>query len=195
MSNAIDLVGQRFDHLVVLSLDHTERKNNHSARFWKCKCDCGNEKVLRYDLLKYRPHRSCGHVQCHHKSHPHGKQSKVWKGYGDISAAYYRNVQSNAKTRNFDFGADVTLEYLWELFKKQEKKCALTGMALSFNVADSTNDGTASLDRIDAKLGYVRGNVQWIHKDINRMKQHYSESYFIEMCNKVSDYKGCKNKI
>ena len=184
-----DLTGQRFDKLVVLSFDHNKRYKTHTSAFWRCKCDCGTEKVLRYDLLKYRPNRSCGCSPCSlHKQHTCGKKSLIWKGCGDISATYYRNLQSNAKTRNFDFGVDMTMEYLWELFERQNKKCALTGIALSFNTRDSTNDGTASLDRIDAKVGYIRGNVQWVHKDINRMKQHYPEAYFVEMCGKVTDY-------
>jgi uncharacterized protein YeeX (DUF496 family) len=43
-----------------------------------------------------------------------------------------------------------------------------------------------SLDRIDSKIGYVKGNVQWIHKHINNMKQDYDNDYFISMCELIS---------
>ena len=44
---------------------------------------------------------------------------------------------------------------------------------------------TASLDRVDNKLGYIKGNVHWVYKDINFMKQGFSLSHFIDMCNLV----------
>lgn len=39
-----------------------------------------------------------------------------------------------------------------------------------------------SLDRIDSNKGYVEGNVQWVHKDVNMMKQSYSNERFIGIC-------------
>lgn len=33
---------------------------------------------------------------------------------------------------------------------------------------------TASLDRKDNKLGYEEGNVWWVHKMVNRLKNNYS---------------------
>ena len=46
---------------------------------------------------------------------------------------------------------------------------------------------TASLDRIDSKKGYIKGNLQWVHKDLNIMKNSYPNQYFIEMCKKVAN--------
>jgi hypothetical protein len=51
---------------------------------------------------------------------------------------------------------------------------------------DKLNLTTASLDRIDSSKGYIEGNVQWIHKHINKMKNNFNESYFIEICKKIS---------
>lgn len=186
MSNPQDLVGCRFNNLVVISYDHSKKsRGGHSARYWKCKCDCGNEIVLRYDILKYRKNRSCGCQS--RKCGKIGSEHPLWKGCGKISSTYFRKVQSNARTRHFTF--DVDLEYLWDLFTKQNGKCVLTGLPLTFNSREWTADGSASLDRIDAKVGYVKGNLQWIHKDVNRMKQHFGEDYFVQMCEKVADYK------
>ena len=44
---------------------------------------------------------------------------------------------------------------------------------------------TASLDRIDSKLGYTSNNIQWVHKDLNYMKSDLDQSVFIEWCRKV----------
>lgn len=48
-------------------------------------------------------------------------------------------------------------------------------------------EGTASLDRIDSSRGYVEGNVQWVHKDVNFMKQALSQERFVELCTLVAE--------
>lgn len=48
-----DLTGQRFGRLTVVKLDRTGKHT-----YWLCKCDCGNEKVIRSDCLGAV--RSCG---------------------------------------------------------------------------------------------------------------------------------------
>jgi hypothetical protein len=55
----------------------------------------------------------------------------------------------------------------------------LTGVPIAFK-------DTASLDRIDNAVGYVRENIQIVHKDANYMKYIYSQDYFIKMCNLVA---------
>ena len=62
-------------------------------------------------------------------------------------------------------------------------KCALTGIPISF---EKTNVGySASIDRIDSNIEYHLYNIQLVHKDINLMKNHFNEDYFISMCQKV----------
>lgn len=43
----IDLTGHRFGKLTVIVLDHREQKGITGSRYyWKCLCDCGNEKIV-----------------------------------------------------------------------------------------------------------------------------------------------------
>jgi hypothetical protein len=42
-------------------------------------------------------------------------------------------------------------------------------------------------DRIDSSKGYVVGNIQWVHKHINKMKNKYPQDHFIEMCRLVAE--------
>lgn len=53
----IELTGLRFGRLYVIK---RAEKNigNHSA--WLCRCDCGNEKIIRGDHLRHRKTISCG---------------------------------------------------------------------------------------------------------------------------------------
>ncbi len=75
----------------------------------------------------------------------------------------------------------------WAQFEKQQGRCALTGWPLTID--HSSHGGpstkTASLDRIDSRLGYEPGNIQWVHKDVNQMKWHLSNDRFIEVCRAV----------
>ena len=52
-----DISGQRFGRLTVIKFDH---KNKYHIRFFLCKCDCGNYKVVSYSNLKLGRTKSCG---------------------------------------------------------------------------------------------------------------------------------------
>lgn len=77
----------------------------------------------------------------------------------------------------------ISIEYAWNLFLEQNRKCALSGQDIFIG---DKQYGTASIDRIDSSRGYEEGNIQWVHKDINFMKRTYSMDYFIEMCKMVA---------
>jgi hypothetical protein len=47
---------------------------------------------------------------------------------------------------------------------------------------------TASLDRIDSTKGYIKGNIQWVHKDVNKMKWNWNQSNFINWCKLITNY-------
>ena len=47
---------------------------------------------------------------------------------------------------------------------------------------------TASVDRIDSTKGYLKGNVQWVHKSINQMKSNRTDEEFIALCKAVALY-------
>ena len=44
----------------------------------------------------------------------------------------------------------------------------------------------AYLDRRDNTRGYEADNVQWVHRDINRMKSDFAEDYFRRLCAAVA---------
>ena len=57
MGKKIDLTGQRFGRLVVVS-ESAERRS--SKVMWECKCDCGNVKNVRGKSLRSGNTKSCG---------------------------------------------------------------------------------------------------------------------------------------
>jgi hypothetical protein len=81
---------------------------------------------------------------------------------------------------------DLTIQDVWEMYLMQEGKCALSGMSISWSEQGLT--ATVSIDRIDNSEGYLKGNVQLLHKDINMMKHALDQEYFVEMCKKVASH-------
>lgn len=115
-------------------------------------------------------------------------KNSISNKYEEISGGYWYNVKLNAKERNIEF--NITIKYIWDLFLKQDRRCALSGERLIFvgNYRRNRKLQTASLDRIDSSCGYVEGNVQWVNKNINYMKMDLPEKEFIELCSKISNY-------
>ena len=53
----IDITGKRFGFLT--AIEPTEQRAGNSV-VWRCKCDCGNEKLVAVDLLREGNTQSCG---------------------------------------------------------------------------------------------------------------------------------------
>ena len=112
---------------------------------------------------------------------------KLRKGCGEITGSYICALRSRNREYN------LSAEYLWDLFLKQDRKCVYTGFELVFpptSRIQDRNKQTASLDRIDSSLGYIVGNVQWIHKDLQFMKSDLSEEKFLHLIKSISDYRS-----
>lgn len=181
-----DLVGYTTGMLTVLS---EAGRNRNGNRVWLCKCECGKNKTYSSSHLtrKESPVKSCG---CLIKRS--GSDSPYWKGHGEISKSWWNNhvVRSaegsnSSKSTRRPLELTLTIEQAWELFLEQDRKCALSGIPLA--VSPTAIYNTASVDRIDSGKGYTLDNVQWVHKDVNKMKNVYSQKYFIDMCKKIAN--------
>lgn len=178
----IDLTGKKFNYLTIKSQTRSTRKGE---RFWLCECICGRSTILSTDHItrKKQPVKSCG---C--KKISKGNTHKQWSGIGEISGSWWRIHVTREifnKSNRHRLSCTVTIQEAWDLFLKQNKKCALSGVDLQFGAQSKNN--SASLDRIDNSKGYELSNIQWVHKHINFMKRDLEQSYFIEMCKKVTE--------
>lgn len=170
----VDLTGQEFGKFTVLE----QVKGNGLCAVWKCRCKCGNVKDIGAVQLKHCSNKlSCKSCRQYHN----------WKGCGALSGLYFRTLKNGADKRKLKF--DVSIEYLWKLYQKQNKKCAITGIDIYFvrNRTTESKSQSASLDRIDATKGYIKGNVRWVHKMVNIIKWHLSDDEFYFWCKKIVD--------
>ncbi len=80
MSKRLELIGQRFGRLVVVSFAGIDKK--HTT--WVCLCDCGNIKTLQRSVLRCGYARSCGCLQ---------KETRVTNGTTVISRGDKPNLK------------------------------------------------------------------------------------------------------
>jgi hypothetical protein len=99
-----------------------------------------------------------------------------------VTGRYWSYLIRNARIRNIE--VKVTQEEAWVIFLKQNKRCVYTGIKV--NGISIYKAGTASLDRKDSSLGYTKKNIQWVHKDVNRMKMNFKEKYFLKLCKLIA---------
>lgn len=165
-----DLTGQNFGDLYVVGVSEVSRNGHYR---YHVKCVCGTEKTV------FGTHLIRGNtLHCGCKT---PRNSANWQGYKGVGKTYWSHVQKGADgsrgRKRIPF--ELTLEFIGDLLEKQQYRCALSGLPIS------AIENTASLDRVDSSRGYTEDNVQWLHKDINMMKRHYNQDYFIHMCKLV----------
>jgi hypothetical protein len=178
----LNLKGKQFGWLKVI--EPTEKRSAGGGVIWKCECQsCKKIIEISGGSLKYNhSNRSCGCQPIIRKD-----QESV----GELKWRYLNALKHGCKRKSRELEFAITLEYAWGLFLKQDRKCALSGVEISVRSSASRKirqRQTASLDRIDSSKGYIEGNVQWVHKDINGMKNNLSDCQFIAWCKKIAEF-------
>ncbi len=178
--NFIDLTGKTFGALTVLS--RLEERTKDRGVLWECKCSCGKMVKIPSNSLTSGNTKTCLSKVCRNSV-----CDNYLKKIGDISLSHLNSIKQNATKRNYSY--NVLPEYLWDLYLKQNKKCALSGISIGFaetiRIPKSKNrsrDMTASLDRIDNRRGYEEGNVRWVHKKVNIMRNNSTDLEFHKWC-------------
>lgn len=143
----LDLVGMRFGKLLVVEFVKLE---NH-RKWWKCKCECGNEIITRTDQLRTGNTKSCG---CSRSETTKGKPKKhgyagtrlyrIWKG---IKSRCYCKGSTDYKWYGA-LGVKVCDE--WQTF---EPFCE---WALSNGYTEEL-----TIDRVDVTGDYEPKNCRW----------------------------------
>jgi len=158
-----------------------------NIQYHNCECICGINRDVRRWHLNNSKTKGCGCTNI--------KGRFKYEGVGDLSKAYFTSFKFGRENKGKIFSNEITLEFLWNLFLKQNKKCALSGIDIILNPQWSAqNNGkkkhlfqTASIDRIDSTKHYTIDNIQWVDKDINFMKGSLTTDKFLDLCKKVSN--------
>ena len=159
-------VGKTFGSRTVISAETTRPRRD---TLWLTRCKCGTEKWINAARLVAGRQVQC--LAC--------KQAP-------ITCYLLTEAQHRAKKKGLPF--DFTQLDLEQLMRKQRGLCAYTGepLVLHKSARQRAKGNTLSLDRIDSSKGYVRGNVQLVHKVINMMKSSMSHIDFLKWCSRVT---------
>lgn len=162
--NFVDLTGQKFGRLTVISL--SERKYSH--RHWLCKCGCGNKRSVREGYLKTGRTKSCG---CYNREVSSEKNTKHGQSHQDKKftteyQAWANMIKrcTNPKANGYEYwgGRGITVCDRWKDFSN------------FFEDMGKKPTKEHSLDRIDNNKGYSPDNCKWSNKSeqvINRRVQ------------------------
>lgn len=174
-SQYFELIGKKFNKLEVIDISYKPKNTEKKLQYYiHCKCDCGT-------IVKYTPKFFRLYTCCHKcDSVPRTDKGKL---YFELPLQYFASIKCGAKKRNLEF--KITKEQVWELFLKQNRKCAITNIPLKLSLDNSIS--IASLDRIDSSKGYTIDNVQWVFKVINMIKSTLILEDFIYLCSLVNN--------
>ena len=157
-------------------LNEETRRRGNSIQF-PVVCKCGKQAFCTKQELETGKRNRCD--SC-------GKKKRFGERVDDISINFFHNYKRSAQRRNIDF--TITLEYVADLFRKQEGKCAISGMSIDIK-GTPWKGQTGSLDRIDPTKGYVEGNVQWVHKLVNELKWDLQPQEFFTIIKQIYEHK------
>lgn len=168
-------VGEKCGTLVCIDVEHTRYDNGRSKIVFLCQCEvCKTEHSVKSDIFRLGE-TSCPSCRKNSKMHFVTKFSKPTN-----IDRYYSTIKTRSNKNNLEF--DITKESIIGLLIDQDYKCKLSNQTIGFD------DGSASLDRIDSEKGYTQENIQWLHRNINYMKNTMPEGMFITWCSFVTEH-------
>jgi len=155
-----EFIKKRFGRWIVVEFSHKDKYNNC---YYKCRCDCGTEKIIAKSNLKSGQSKSCG---CLQKIKP-------------FESLYKKFVRTN-KSRK----VPVNLTYEDFFSFTTTGKCHYCGCSVLWHKHNATAHSNYNLDRKDNTEGYTLENCLVCCGICNHMK---SSTTYDEFIKKVRD--------
>ena len=160
MPKFIDLIGKRFERLIVIQRVSDDK---HKNKKWLCECDCQTKTIIRGSSLRDGSTKSCG---CLHREtmtkHGHRSKNETSKTYDAWHGMIQRCINQNNKNWNNYGGRGIVVCQRWLKFENflQDMREAPSGY---------------QIDRADNDRGYYKENCRWVtakQNSRNRRNNH-----------------------
>ena len=109
---------------------------------------CGREKSLKDGFYKSKDRKDGYDVNC--------KECRANSRAINWVSLLLRDSRTRSKNKNQPF--NITKEYILKLFEKQKGKCYWFDIPMIPSLSPS-DPAQPTIDRLESKLGYVKGNV------------------------------------
>ncbi len=165
----IDLTGFKFGKWTVLNRADIQNRNP----YWLCRCDCGQTKPVRGDILRDGLSTCC--ISCSHKA-------KIKDGTGIRNM--YIHYRGGAVRRQLDFS--LTFEQ-FEILVCQD--CSYCGQEPSLRSQGKVLWICNGIDRVDNAVGYTLDNCVTCCSICNQAKGTLTYEEFIKWVDQLTKYR------
>jgi hypothetical protein len=153
MAKKLDLTGERFGRLIVIS----PAPNKGKKTFWNCMCDCGKQTVASTCNLRRGDKVSCGCYALDYlaeKSANAVRNTRLYKCWSGIKG---RCFNANSKAYAWYGARGITMCDEWARSFPAFKK---------WSVENGYSD-SLEIDRIDNNGNYCPDNCRWVTHKVN----------------------------
>lgn len=169
-----------------------QRDNSGNYYCYKCHEYKSPEEFDYNPKLWFRDNKDRRCKKCKHEQYL--KRRAESRGKQDLDRLLLERFHGALeRSRAKKLPLNITLDYLKYLWNKQDGKCALSGIQMTFIFGNGRIPTNVSIDRIDPKEGYIMGNIQLVCMACNQIKSDLTESEMYEFCKKIVDNYENKN--
>lgn len=136
---------------------------------------------------KNKIHRNCKNGKCRQCVKEYSEKRRVQnrgdQGLERILTERFCAVRDRSKINGL--GLDFNRGYLKELWEQQNGLCAISKIPMTALVFCGRVPTNVSVDRIDSKRGYIKGNVQLVCMAVNQMKSDLTTEELLYFCKQI----------